>query len=516
MLNRRDALDLALTVWNDARRVEMPRLERIDAALKPPPMLKHGETAKAAYGAKGFRRPNVVIPDDAPDLMWELARKSETNYLPLLVRTFRQALRVDGYLTTVAEEQNPWRWWQANRMDGRQVGIVDSTLKYGAAYSRVVPGDMPDGTTGPVSRGFTPRTMTAIYADPEVDEWPIASVHIDGPNGEHLVLTDEEAEYRFALMATGATGWRNSFAALSDTPVISLGSRSLGFVEARPHGADMGVTPVVRYRDTLLLDGEETFGIVEPVLVIQERIDETGFGQLVAQYLAAFKQRAVLGWVPESEAEEMKASAARAWYLDVDPNSVAIHEFAETDLTRYIDSGKSARRDFASISQIPAQSLGVDALSNISDATLAGLDKSKNERSGEIALALGEAYEQLLRTYAWVAGDMDAARDYESEIRWAQREARTWAGQVDGLVKLVQARIMSEDTALGMVPGLTDQQVEAARADARKVRAAVTAQAAQIARQAEAAAAAKQQQAEQPPAEQTPGDGAQGADSSQR
>jgi hypothetical protein len=32
--------------------------------------------------------PSVQIPDDAPALMKELARKSETNYLPLLVKTF--------------------------------------------------------------------------------------------------------------------------------------------------------------------------------------------------------------------------------------------------------------------------------------------------------------------------------------------------------------------------------------------------------------------------------------------
>ena len=468
-MSQRAALDLALTIWNDARRVELPRLDRIDAAMRPPPLLRPGASAKAAYGAAGFRRPNVVIPNDAPDVMYELARKAETNYLPLLVRTFRQALRVEGYLTRGPDEQNPWRWWQSNRMDGRQVGLVDSTLKYGVAYARVAAGDMPDGSVGPVTRLFTPRTLTAVYADPELDEWPLASVHVDGPNGEHLVLTDEDTEYRFSLTAGSAYAGR-TFASVS----ADLGSRSLDYVEDRPHGAGLGYCPVVRYRDSLLLAGEEQLGVVEPLLVIQERIDETSFGQLVAQYFAAFKQRAVLGWVPESEAEELKAGAARIWYLDVDPAQVRIEELSETDLTRYIDSGKSARRDFASIGQIPVQSLGVDSISNISDATLAGLDKSKNERAGEIALALGEAHEQLLRAFAWVAGDEAAAADYEGEIRWAEREARTWAGQVDGLVKLVQAQIMSTDTALEHVPGLTDQQVVNARADARRARAGAT------------------------------------------
>jgi len=314
---------------------------------------------------------------------------------------------------------------------------------------------------------FTPRKMTAVYADPEFDEWPIAALHLDGPNGEHLVLTDEEGEYRFGFNSGPVSG-----AGVLGQSLVSVGPTSLQLIESRPHEVGLGVCPVVRYRDSFLLDGEEQLGIVEPLIVLQERIDETNFGQLVAQYFAAFKQRAVLGWVPESEAEELKSGAARIWYLDVNPDDVRIQELQETDLTRYIESGKAARRDFASIGQIPTQALGVDAISNISDATLAGLDKAKNERAGETALSLGESHEQTLRTFAHIAGDVDAAQDYDGEIRWADRESRTWAGQIDGLVKLVQSGVMAASTALEWVPGMTDQQIESARLEVRKGRAA--------------------------------------------
>lgn len=137
----------------------------------------------------------------------------------------------------------------------------------------------------------------------------------------------------------------------------------------------------------------------------------------------------MIGWVPESEAEELKAGASRIWYLDVDKNEVDIKELTETDLTRYIDSGKSARRDFASIGQIPAGDLGVDSISNISDATLAGLDKAKNARAGEIALSLGESHEQAQRLFARIAGDVEAALpglDTEDRraVRWTEKDAR--------------------------------------------------------------------------------------------
>lgn len=475
-MSKSAALHRVTDLWNTHQMLEMPRLDRIDRALKVDPPISRREFLSDAPSARhrytGSFQPTVSIPDDAPPIMWELARKARTNYLPLLVRVFRQALRVEGYLTAAPDPQNPWRWWQANRLDARQVGIHDAALKYGASYLLVVPGDR-----GPAARGFSPRKLAAFYADPEMDEWPQDAVYVDGAD-QHLVLVDEEVEYRFGIEDRGV------FDRAAGPPSFSraFADGALTFIESRAHG--VGVCPVVRYRDSHLLEGEEQFGIVEPLIVVQERMDEGGFGQLVAQYFAAFKQRAVIGWVPQSEAEELKAGASRIWYLDVDKNEVDIRELTETDLTRYIESGKAARRDFASLGQIPAGDLGVDAISNISDATLQGLERSKNVRAGEIALALGESHEQSLRLMARIAGDVDAAQDWNSEIRWAEREARTWAAQIDGLVKLVQSQVLTEDTAITMVPGMTDQQVELARGDSRRKRASANVTAMRAARAA--------------------------------
>ena len=467
MLSQDDAKALVTTIWNESRWAELNRLERIDEAMRPPPLLRPGETSRMAYGRRGAAP--VTIPQDAPDVMYELARKAETNYLPLLVRTFRQALRVVGYLSEAPPEQNPWKWWQKNRLDARQVGIVDSALKYGVAYALVTEGEVAPGEMGPVVRAFTPRTMTAVYEDTELDEWPVAAAYLDGPRNEFLVLVDSTHEYRFRLPEEPTAG---AFGLPSGSLVpLRSGVADVELAGTREHGAQFGRTPVVRFRDSYLLDGEEQMGIIEPLLVLQDRINETSFGQLVAQHFAAFRQRAVLGWVPQTEAEEWRAGAARVWYLDVDPQDVRIQDMPETDLVRYIESGKAARRDLAAMAQLPVQTLGTDGISNISDATLAGLDKAKNERAREIALALGESYEQMMRAMAHIAGDYEAAADQYAEVRWAERETRTWAATVDGLVKLVQAQVMTANTALEMVPGMTDQQVESARDDVRRERA---------------------------------------------
>jgi hypothetical protein len=85
----------------------------------------------------------------------------------------------------------------------------------------------------------------------------------------------------------------------------------------------MGVCPVVRFRDRMLLEGDEQFGIIEPLIDIQRRIDETTFGLMVAQYFAAFKQRYIIGWTPEDETERLKANASEYWSFKDDTSRSA-------------------------------------------------------------------------------------------------------------------------------------------------------------------------------------------------
>lgn len=450
-----DAKELALAIWSGPRAVEFERLRRIDDACR----VRRPDESQAL---------SMIMPKDAPPVMQRLAAKAPSNYLPLLVEVFRQALRVDGYLTQFPE-QTPWTSWQRNRMDARQGAIHDSALKYGAAYVRVMPGMTERGENFPTVKSFTPRYCTAIYRDPEGDEWPEAAVYVDG---RHLVLVDDEAEYIFGWEELGHPRWfdRRMSDALTDnwSPELAYPG-TLTFIERREHG--IGICPIVRYRDRIYLNGEEQYGIVEPLLQIQERIDETNFGMLVAQYFSAFRQRYVLGWVPENEAEEIKAGAARISYLNVDPEDVSLGEWSETDLTRYIASGDAARRDLSALGQVPPQVMGVGEISNISDATLAGLEIAKNRKCSEIATSFGESHEQTLRLMAHLRGHMDAATEYEGETRWAEREARSWAGTIDGLSKLVQSQIIDEETAVEKIPNFTEQQVRSAKLAAKKRRA---------------------------------------------
>jgi hypothetical protein len=204
------------------------------------------------------------------------------------------------------------------------------------------------------------------------------------------------------------------------------------------------------------------------LLVINERITEHTFQMLVNDYFQAFKQRYVLGWIPPTEQDELKAGAARIWYLDEDPADVKIDELAQGDSSSVREDRSAAIRDFSAIGQVPAQALGIDGISNISDATLAGLEAAKNREAGEITTSLGESHEQLLRLCAYIDGNEAAANDYNSEVRWRDFEARSYAQTVDGLVKLVQGLGLDPAIALEDVPGMTEQRLARAQASVRR------------------------------------------------
>lgn len=430
-LSKKDALDATRNLLNGPRAAEAPRLKLIADAMKP---------------CGDNNSPRVEIPRDAPEAMANLARKASTNFLPLVVDTFSQVMKVDGYYTPgTAENASPWQWWLRNRFGARQTGVHRAALQYGASYVVVLPGD-----TGPTMRGVSPRSMTAVYQNPADDEWPVMAVEV---GHDYVLLYDEEVRYRFGLEKPAPRpGMAPAYSAL-------WGHNQLTYITTEAHG--VGVCPVIRYRDRMLLDGEEQFGIVEPLIRIQERIDETTFGMLVTQYFQAFKQRYIIGWVPESEQEYLRTTQSDVWTFD--DEAVKVGQLDGSDPKGYIESKASAIRDLSAIGQVPAQNLGVDGISNISDATLAGLETGKDRKADEITTSFGESHEQALRLCAHIAGDESAALNYEGEVRWKDSTARSFAQTVDGLGKLAQMLGVPPELLWEDIPGWTQQKIGRAK-----------------------------------------------------
>jgi HPt (histidine-containing phosphotransfer) domain-containing protein len=401
----------------------------------------------------------AVIEDDAARIVKIMARIARVNVCPIVVDSLTQATFVDGFRSPKLQDEQDskvWQVWQRNKMDARQTGLHRATYGYGTGYTVVLPGDPV-----PVIRCVSPRRMTAMYGeDPDWPMWALERAS-RAPDGSRLwKLYDDQAVYYVSETerATDA-GTKTTFT----------------FIEARAH--NIGYVPVIRYLDEDDLDGDDeavsatpeleawtdlpTRGQIAPLMVIQDQIDMTTFDLLVAQHYAAFRQRYVLGWVPESSQEMIKATASRLMYFEgQDPDAPAeglqVGEFAQTDIGGYLKSRSESLKHAATLSQTPVHEL-VGELVNLSAEALAAAEAGHERKVGERKTLLGESHEQTLRL---VGKLVDEPIPDDAQVIWRDTSARTFAATVDGLGKLAQMLQIPPDMLWERIPGVTQQDVE--------------------------------------------------------
>lgn len=368
------------------------------------------------------------LPAAVPLEVRELSKISRVNMLKFIVGASVQAMYVDGFRKPrEADNATPWEVWQQNGMDARQIGVHRAAFTYGASYLTILP-----GKPVPVMRGHSPRRLTAVYGDDDL--WP---------------------EYALEKLTA-----RNSWRLYDDSSVYDFEAAGDDFsrlrvVDVREHGTN--VAPVVRVRDTDNLD-DPVQGIIEPLLTLQDQINVTTFGLMVAQHYGAFRQRYVIGWLAESETEKLKASASKLWTFEDSKDDVQVGEFAQTDLDGYIASREASLRHLATVSQTPAHEL-LGQLANLSAEALAAAEASHMRAITETESVAGEAWEQALG----LAGKMmKPAQDVDptAEVRWRDTESRSLAQVADALGKMATMLGIPPQELWDKIPGVSQQEVE--------------------------------------------------------
>lgn len=410
---------------------------------------------------QGVQNLPVLIPSDAPREMKTLARISRVNICKIVVDSLAQSLFVDGFRsdpTGAADDSQSkiWKTWQANKMDARQSGLHRTAAAYGASYAIVLPGD-----PYPVIRPVSPRRLTAFYTDDDPD-WPALALERCGRGVWKLY--DQDAVYT-----------------VSRDPSVKSRSDALDFVSEEIH--DAGVVPVVRYLDEHDLDSDDDVeldqtifwpgmrvpmrGQIGPLMTLQDQIDVTTFGLLVAQWWGAFRQRYVIGWTAKSEQELFKAGMARLMTFEDPPaedgeGGVKVGEFGQTLLEGYIASREASLTHAATLSQTPVHEL-VGKLVNLSAEALAAAEQGHERKVGERQTSFGESHEQTL----WLAGKYQNEKvELDAEVVWRDTSARSFAATVDGLGKLAQMLNVPAEELWLKIPGVTQQDVERWKASA--------------------------------------------------
>ncbi len=378
----------------------------------------------------------------------QLADRSQTPWLNLVVTTIAQALYVEGYRRSGdADEAAAWSAWQANGMDSRQVPIHRAALAYGHSYTSVLPGVDFTGAPMPRIRGMSPRRCITFYQDPAQDDLATFALRADpakirGGRGAVLHLYDDELVWRFHIDDAGRSE----------------------YVQLEEHG--MGVCPIVRYANQLDLEGR-TPGEVEPFIPIAARIDQTTFDRLVVQRFASWIVRTISGMsrpegMSDEEYQQAKLRLKVEDLLVADDADTKFGSLPASPLGPFIESKDADIRDLAAVSQTPPHHL-LGQMANLSAEALAAAEAATNRKVEERKHSFGESHEMTLRLAALAAGDVDGARDVSAQVRWRDMESRSLAQVADALGKLAQSLQVPVEMLWEKIPGWSQQDVDRAK-----------------------------------------------------
>jgi len=413
-------------------RSERQKLDRIDAWAR----WDHEPPHKPAQATAEYR---------------ELAARSQAPWGDLIVSSVAQTLYVEGYRRPeVPEDSTGWNIWQANGMDSRQLAIHRAVLTYGVAYGLVLPGRLQlSGEPMPMMRGVSPREMLAVYADPAWDEYPVYAIRVkpNGPEKLRVWFFDDEQVLTF--------------------DVDGIDGRPTLVGDPEVHG--VGVCPVVRYTNRFDLEGRAA-GEVEPFIPVLGSIDQTKFDRLVVQRFASWIVRTISGMsVTESAAaagttpEQVKMRLKVEDFLVAEDADTKFGSLPASPLEGFIKAHESDLTVLAAVSQTPAYEL-LGQLANLSAEALAAARASLTAKSDERKHAFGETHEQFIRLACHVLGDQGGASDFNAQVRWADTSIRSIAQAVDAFGKLVQMLGFPPEVLWPKVPGMTQQDVEEAKA----------------------------------------------------
>lgn len=390
-----------------------------------------------------------------------LVKRSVFNLCPLVVKTPVQALYVDGFRSahTEPDPEDPasippeWDHWQRSRLDARQYAIHQSAVSYGHSFT--VTEKNRKGEV--VTRGLSPLRTAAVFEDPANDIVPYAALWVkrdpshtekgDPIKGEAFLWDDK---HRHTLSFDG--------------------DGKFSVVKSELHGARE--CPVTRFAVEIDLEGRTT-GVVEPLIPLQNRINQTILDLLVAQTGGAFVTRTITGMAPPVKLNPDGSVYhdpdtgrpvplpvnlnAKRWLFGEDPE-VEFGSLPATPLDGYIDSIGMSVQHFSATSQTPPHHL-LGQIANLSAEALQAAEISLGRKITSFQKAFGESWERVFRLAGELEGNMDTANDVHGEVLWRDMESKSMSAQADALSKLRDLGIPDEGL-WEMVPGITQGTVK--------------------------------------------------------
>lgn len=412
-------------------------------------------------------------PDSADAEFKLLADRAVTNVIPFLLNTPTQMMKADqfrrGNTSLDAPEtlvdsgatdavQPEWDCWQKSRGDGRQASIYRGALKFGHAFVL----NYTDAKKGAIFKGLSALRTVALYVDPANDDDPYAALTIT----RWPTHNDEESATGLATLWDDTYEYPVTFTSFNDETSVRVG-------RGRRHGAS--ICPITRFAAAIDLEGR-TLGIVEPMFILQDRINQTVFDLLIVQSYASFKVKTITGmappiklrpvdidgngldpnlnpedpridgWVPLLNAkgqpvpDEVNLNAKRIFMAEDEDTKFGTLD--ETPLDGFIKAIELAFRHMAALSQTPPHHI-LGEIANLSADALKAAELSLSRKVQEFKTSFGEAWERVFRVAAEM-GEFPGADDYAGELLWRDVDLSSLAQTADALLKLREIGVPDE------------------------------------------------------------------------
>lgn len=389
------------------------------------------------------------LPKKANPEFYSLADRAITNLLPLIVDAPVNAMSVKGYQRSgISGVPAEWKHWTRNRLDERQSHIHRAALEAGHAYVTVIP-----SPAGPMVQGHHPVSFFAAYRNPGYDEFPLYALRVDKvAHGEPKTATyyDDSAvcELEFS----------------EDEDRFTV-------VDVVEH--DFAVTPVVRFASQLDLQGD-SMGLVEPIMPLQDKLNQIQLNQLIAQHYTSFAIRWATGLAPmpalDVNGNEQYDEAGQLKVIPpvIDPSTMLMSadpatKFGSLEGSSTKDIQESAEqciRHMCMVTQTPPHYL-LGQMANLSADALAAAESAFIRKISEIQSNFGEAWANVLRLCALASGNAKGFADKDSVVTWADKSNRSLAQAADAFAKFAGGG-MPPEIAMRFIPGLSESDIEEA------------------------------------------------------
>ncbi len=377
-----------------------------------------------------------------------------TNYAELVVEAVRERMSPSGFRTGADDNElgdgEAWRIWQANALDADSGLVHRDSLAMGMSYVIVGPPD--DEIGAPLITPEDPREVIA-ETDPRHRRKVRAALKV--------YADDVEGSDRAYLYLPGFVV-RASRRTAEGAPMDTNGWEWDGEAEA----TGVPAVPVVPFPNKPSTSNRP-MGEFEPHLSILDRIGYGILNRLEIAALQAFRQRAVKGNLPTTDAagspvdydDVFSAEPGALWLL----GDAEIWESATTDLGPLRMAHKDDVQDLAAVTRTPLFYLTPESAQGSAEgASLAreGLVFKTTDR----LVQAGENWEQVMAlAFAYAADEARASRR-DMECLWASPERFSLSERYDAAAK-AQAAGVPWRTVMADVLQFSPQQIDRMEAD---------------------------------------------------